>query len=82
MQVTKSDVSVVRGGTVVAVVACAMAFGLTGIAASAVKVSNLRCEYNRNPIGVDVPVPRLSWVIEAPPGKRGVRQTAWQVLVA
>ena len=47
-------------------------------------VANLRCEYLDNPLGIDVAKPRLSWVIadsrsETP---RGVKQTAYQVLVA
>jgi hypothetical protein len=47
-------------------------------------VANLRCEYLDNPLGIDVAKPRLSWVIadlksEIP---RGLKQTAYQVLVA
>ena len=46
---------------------------------------NLRCEYRENPLGIDVVKPRLSWVIEDrdPRSKvRGIKQTAYQVLVA
>ncbi len=44
---------------------------------------NLRCEYRVNPVGIDVAQPRLSWKITAAqPLDRGVRQTAYQVLVA
>ncbi len=43
----------------------------------------LRCEYRVNPLGVDVPVPRLSWIMVSPGvGRRGARQTAYRVLVA
>ncbi len=43
----------------------------------------LRCEYRENPLGVDVPVPRLSWKLAArSAGLRGLRQSAWRVLVA
>ncbi len=49
-------------------------------AARAATLSNLRCEYRTNPLGIDVEKPRLSWIIES--GKRGERQTAYQVLVA
>jgi hypothetical protein len=47
-------------------------------------VVNLRCEYLKDPLGMDVARPRLSWVIAAPQSeiKRGIRQTAYQVLVA
>ena len=40
----------------------------------------LRCEYLSEPLGLDEPAPRLSWVVES--GQRGQRQTAWRVLVA
>lgn len=44
---------------------------------------NLRCEYLGNPQGIDVPQPRLSWVLEArDPAARGLRQSAYQILVA
>jgi hypothetical protein len=42
--------------------------------------TDLRCEALTNPLGIDRPAPRLSWAI--PPGKRGLTQTASQVLVA
>ena len=40
----------------------------------------LRCEYLRDPLGLDVVAPRLSWVLES--GQRGQKQTAYRVLVA
>lgn len=43
-------------------------------------IRNLRCEYLKNPLGIDVEKPRLSWVIES--ARRGERQTAYHVLVA
>ena len=49
-------------------------------AASAASVTNLRCEYLADPLGIDVEKPCLSWVIES--GKRGERQIAYRVLVA
>ncbi|HEX5222699.1 MAG TPA: family 78 glycoside hydrolase catalytic domain [Verrucomicrobiae bacterium] len=45
-----------------------------------VNVTQLRCEQLENPLGIDVTSPRLSWVLSA--SRRGVRQTAYQVLVA
>ena len=51
----------------------------------AAEVANLRCEYRENPLGIDVTKPRLSWVTEErshESGVRGLRQTAYQVLVA
>jgi alpha-L-rhamnosidase len=44
---------------------------------------DLRCEYLRNPLGIDDQNPRLSWKLISPdPARRGQRQTAWQILVA
>ena len=43
-------------------------------------VTSLRCEYRENPLGIDTPKPRLSWIIEST--HRGERQTAYQILVA
>ncbi len=44
------------------------------------KVGDLWCEYQRNPVGIDVTVPRLSWEIASV--KRNVLQTAYEVRVA
>ena len=44
------------------------------------KVTNQRCEYRENPIGIDELNPRLSWQIESE--QRGVRQSAYQIKVA
>jgi alpha-L-rhamnosidase len=43
-------------------------------------VENLRCEYLRDPSGIDATRPRLSWVIVS--SRRGERQTAFQILAA
>lgn len=43
-------------------------------------VENLKCNYLRNPLGVETPEPRLSWTLTSQ--KRGQRQTAYQVVVA
>ena len=50
----------------------------------AAEVTNLRCEYRENPLGIDVEKPRLSWKLETGNRKpeRGIRQAAYQVLVA
>ena len=57
--------------------------GSLAMAASAVgsvHVSNLRCEYLREPLGVDEARPRLSWILQGT--KRGERQTAFEVIVS
>jgi len=43
-------------------------------------LTNLRCEYLVKPRGIDVPQPRLSWVMES--ATRGQKQTAYRILVA
>jgi alpha-L-rhamnosidase len=65
---------------------------ITNSFGSAVEPVGLRCEYLANPMGIDSPAPRLSWKLEVDNGKsefsnlkdtpRGIRQTAYQILVA
>ena len=54
--------------------------GSTVAHGQAIQVDDLRCEYLKNPLGVDASQPRLTWVIQSE--QRGQRQTAYQVLVA
>jgi alpha-L-rhamnosidase len=53
-------------------------------ATHAVEVENLRCEYLKDPLGIDVAKPRLSWKLETGDLKpeRGIKQSAYQILVA
>jgi len=44
------------------------------------QVTDLKCEYKINPVGIDVARPRLSWIITSE--TRGEKQTAYHVLVA
>lgn len=44
-----------------------------------IKPCDLRCEYGRDPIGIDVPEPRLSWIVDVE--KRGGKQSAYQIQV-
>jgi alpha-L-rhamnosidase len=43
-------------------------------------VEQLRCEYLKDPLGIDAAQPRLSWIVVST--ERGQRQTAYQVLAA
>ncbi len=43
-------------------------------------VTNLKCEYATNPMGLDVVFPQLSWQIESE--KRAVSQAAYQIIVS
>ena len=38
----------------------------------------LRCEYKTDPLGIDTPAPRLSWVLESP--ERNAVQSAYQIV--
>jgi alpha-L-rhamnosidase len=52
-------------------------------AAWAVAVGQLRCEYLKDPLGIDVLQPRLSWVLDADKdAARGQTQTGYQIVVA
>jgi hypothetical protein len=46
----------------------------------ALEPGDLRCDWGKDPLGVDSAPPRLSWKLRSQPGQ--VRQTAWQILAA
>lgn len=48
---------------------------------AAVTIENLRVEYSKSPVGIDVKLPRFSWQMVAPEGERAFRQTAYQIVV-
>lgn len=54
--------------------------GLSNVNKLVSNISNLRCENEVNPIGIDVQYPHLSWWIEST--QRGFIQKAYQILVA
>lgn len=47
---------------------------------STVKIENIRCEYLKQPLGIDLTHPRFSWELTS--GESGKRQQAYQILVA
>ena len=49
-------------------------------AAASLSISRLSCEYLANPLGIDTPQPRLSWIVESK--QRAQNQTAFQILAA
>jgi len=61
-------------------VSMALAFPVLSCRGSGLRVEGLQCEYRVNPLGLNVPQPRLSWLLES--SERGQRQTAYQVLAA
>jgi len=51
--------------------------------AAGIHPRQLRLEYRDNPLGIDVAAPRFSWLdVSGNPKARGLRQTAYRVLVA
>jgi alpha-L-rhamnosidase len=58
---------------------CLLSIPATGAGLSP---AGLLCENLSDPMAVDVPGPRLSWVSIAPPNSRGQFQTAWEIRVA
>jgi len=51
-----------------------------GFAATPLSVTNLRCEYTTNPVGIDVMNPRVSWELVS--SDRGTLQTTYELRVA
>ncbi|MGB8476566.1 MAG: glycoside hydrolase family 78 protein [Candidatus Acidiferrum sp.] len=66
------------------VLACAAVLGLPIAVAAQTEaplaVTDLRCEYKVDPMGIDVKKPRLSWELES--AEKGVMQTSYEVRVA
>ncbi len=52
-------------------------FAMSAAKQPALRLANLRVEYKRYPLGIDVLRPRLSWEIIS--NERGIKQTAYQV---
>lgn len=61
-------------------IVCAAWFATVVTSVAALSVSNPKCEYFENPLGVDVTQPRLFWNLTSK--ERCARQTAYQILVA
>ncbi|MEN6309068.1 MAG: family 78 glycoside hydrolase catalytic domain, partial [Anaerohalosphaeraceae bacterium] len=55
-------------------------FGLSTMCTAAIQVAELRCEYQKNPVGLDVTSPRLTWILESDAFAQ--KQSAYQILVA
>lgn len=53
------------------------------LAKSAIKTESLTCEYLKNPIGIAIPDPRLSWTL-VPQGRQGfhLSQSAYEIIVS
>jgi len=58
----------------------AIALLASNVRAQALHVERLRTEYATNPVGIDEPSPRLSWMLHA--DRRGTLQSAYEIRVA
>jgi len=50
------------------------------VVGESVTIRDLYCEYTKNPLGIDTPAPRFSWILEST--QRGQMQSAFRILVA
>jgi alpha-L-rhamnosidase len=91
--VRRSTIIIARRASPVRASVALLAILMLGVVASglaagmgrepAVTVLDLRCEYLKDPLGLDVPHPRLSWKLQpTDPRERGLRQRTCRVLVA
>jgi alpha-L-rhamnosidase len=53
---------------------------MNAISTSSLRVQDLRCEYQLNPLGIDSKEPRLSWKLAS--NQRGATQSAYQIQVS
>ncbi len=83
----KSGTRILLTAMITALVLAGLHCGKTGRAPApgGIRLAELRCESLDNPLGIDTPRPRLSWVMETAPESpvvRGQRQTAYHILAA
>jgi alpha-L-rhamnosidase len=55
---------------------------ITAISIAGMKATDLRCEFQTNPLAIDSIHPRLSWVLKDPSNAQNQRQSAYRILVA
>jgi alpha-L-rhamnosidase len=48
----------------------------------AIRPAELRCEYRADPMGIDTPQPRFTWIVVGEGQARGLAQTAYQLVVS
>jgi hypothetical protein len=66
-----------KKNVILLMIVCAV-FASTALFAQSVP-DNLRCEYLVNPLGIDTPTPRLSWLLND--SRHGALQTAYRIVV-
>ncbi len=50
--------------------------------AAVIRPAELRCEYKADPLGIDTPQPRFTWIVVGEGQGRGLAQTAYQAIVS
>ena len=73
------EISTLTSAVVAALLGLSAASLAAAPATASLSVAGLRCEYKVDPLGLDVPQPRLSWQLRSP--ERGAVQSAYQVQV-
>jgi alpha-L-rhamnosidase len=74
-----------RNYSVLLTISLALSVSVLAGRGAGLKLEGLKCEYRVNPLGLDTPQPRLSWLLESRGQRtedRGQKQTAYQVLAA
>jgi alpha-L-rhamnosidase len=66
--------------TLITILITCVAWSAASAAAQAVEITDLRCDYLENPLGIDTTKPRLSWKIES--SKSDVMQKSYRIQVA
>jgi alpha-L-rhamnosidase len=66
--------------TLLVLVTVTLALGASAFSGTGLRVETLKCESATNPLGLDTPRPRLSWILES--NERGQSQTAYRILAA
>jgi hypothetical protein len=56
--------------------------GLLALCIKAQTPVKLRCEWQNEPIAIQTQTPRFSWILSSSDNKRGIRQTAYRVIVS
>lgn len=71
-----------RRGLISGSVAASVAPRLAFAAGAGMRPAELRVEWRSQPLGIDTLRPRFNWTIDAPADARGVKQSAWRIVVA
>ena len=66
--------------TMIVLAAMLLPFSALQAQQAGIQPAQLSCEYKQNPLGIDIPKPRLSWTLTG--AGRNLRQTAYEIIVS